>query len=206
MIRPDGVLNLVIAGFPYHDLGLIVDVLSRVAVDRGIPCSGMALYSRDTFGIRPASYHLRLGEQARSAYIPAGEGDILLGVEAGSAARFAAEAMGSHGQAVINTWQYHPPFETPYPSVDQVLGMLRRLLASVLPVDGIGLAEKAGDKRLAHGLVDCAMLGALSGAKFAPFSAEAVEKTLAMTVRPEERERMVQAFRLGVEAAAAQPN
>jgi Pyruvate/2-oxoacid:ferredoxin oxidoreductase gamma subunit len=200
MTRQDGVLNIVVAGFPYHDICLIADVISEAAVAHGMNCSGMALSARDTFGIRPSSYCLRLGERAHAAYIPNGEGDILLGVEAGTAARFAAQLMGMHGTAIVNTWQYHPPFQVPYPTVDEIIDLLDALLARVIQVDAVSLAERAGDKRLAYGLVDCAMLGSLAGSDLLPFRAPEMERALASKCRPDEAERMLGSFQLGIEA------
>ena len=206
----NGVTNIVIAGFPnhagypYHDLRLIVEVLSQVAADHGVPCTSMAFNVRDTFGVRPASYHLRIGEKARAVYIPSGQGDVLLGLEAGTAARSAAEVMGSHGTAIINTWQYHPPFLVQYPSVEELLGLLKGLLKQVIPLDLARLVkEVAADRKLAQGVMECIMLGAASGAKLLPFSAEKIESALASLSEPEQQERLVLGFWVGNQITAA---
>ncbi|OGQ78075.1 MAG: hypothetical protein A3G40_14580 [Deltaproteobacteria bacterium RIFCSPLOWO2_12_FULL_57_22] len=206
----NGVTNVVIAGFPnhagypYHDLRLIVEVLSQVAADHGVPCTSMAFNVRDTFGVRPASYHLRLGEKARAPYIPAGQGDVLLGLEAGTATRCAAEVMGSHGTAIINTWQYHPPFLVQYPAVEELLVLLKGLLKRVIPVDLARLVKGVvADRKLAQGVMECIVLGAASGAKLLPFSAEDIERVLALLCESEQEQRLVAAFRLGSQITAA---
>lgn len=206
----NGVTNIIIAGFPnhagypYHDLRLIVEILSQVAAEHGLACSTMALSVRDTFGVRPASYHLRIGERVRAPYIPAGEGDLLLGLEAGTAARCAAEVMGSHGTAIVNTWQYHPPFQVKYPAVQDLLGLLRGLLKEVIPVDLATLVkEVAGDRKLAQGVTECIALGAASGAKLLPFPAEDIESVLASLYATEQRDRLVIGFRVGSHVTAA---
>lgn len=206
----NGVTNIIIAGFPnhagypYHDLRLVVEVLSQVAADHGLPCSTMALSVRDTFGVRPASYHLRIGEGVRAPYIPAGEGHLLLGLEAGTAARCAAEVMGSHGTAVINTWQYHPPFQVAYPAVADLLGLLRGLLQEVIPLDLPKLVKEiVPDRVRAQGVMECIALGAATGAKLLPFSAEEIESTLVSLCATDQQDRWVGGFRLGSQATAA---
>lgn len=206
----NGVTNIIIAGFPnhagypYHDLRLIVEVLSQAAADHGVSCTSMAFNVRDTFGIRPASYHLRIGEKARAVYIPPGQGDVLLGLEAGTAARSAAEVMGGHGTAIINTWQYHPPFLVQYPSVEELLGLLKGLLKRVIPVDLAKLVkEVAADRKLAQGVMESIMLGAASGAELLPFSAEKIESALASLCETEQQERLVLGFRVGSQITAA---
>ncbi len=209
-MNKNGVTNILIAGFPnhasypYHDLRLIVEVLSQVAAKHGVPCSSTALNARDTFGMRPASYHLRLGEKARAPYIRAGEGDVLLGLEAGTAARCAAEVMGSHGTAIINTWQYHPPFLVNYPPVEELLGLLKGLVKRVIPVDLVGLVkEVVEDRKLAQGIMECIMLGGASGAKLLPFPAEDIEGVLASLSEPEQQDRHLAGFRLGSQITSA---
>ncbi|MBI2357680.1 MAG: 2-oxoacid:acceptor oxidoreductase family protein [Deltaproteobacteria bacterium] len=206
----NGVTNILIAGFPnhagypYHDLRLIVEVLSQVAADHGLQCSSMALSVRDTFGVRPASYHLRIGEKVRAPYIPAGEGDVLLGLEAGTAARCAAEYMGGHGTAIVNTWQYHPPFQVKYPTVQELVGLLKGLLKQVISVDLVALVkEVAGDRKLAQGVMECIVLGAASGAKLLPFPAQDIESGLASLCATEQRDRLVVGFRVGTQFTAA---
>lgn len=197
----DGTLNLVVAGFPYNEINVVVEILAETAVRSEIPCAGTSLNTRDTFGLRPSSYQLRFGAKALGAYIPVGEGDVLLGLEAGCAARAAAEVMGRHGIAVINTWQYHPPHLVTYPSVTQLLEMLGRLLTTIVPVDGIRLGEEAGDMRISQGLVDMCMLGALCGTGVLPFAPAAVEKTIVARYRTGVTdERVRKAFHLGVAA------
>ena len=206
----NGVTNIVVAGFPnhagypYHDLRLIVEVLSQVAADQGVSCTSMALNVRDTFGVRPSSFHLRLGEKVRSPYIRPGEGDVLLGLEAGTATRSAAEVMGGHGTAIINTWQYHPPFLVKYPAVEELLGLLKGLLKRVIPVDLARLVKEVeGDRKLAQGVMECIVLGVASGAKLLPFPTENIEKVLASLCGTGQRERLVTAFRLGIQTASA---
>lgn len=201
----NGIVNVVIAGFPYNDINVIVDILAETAVRAGIPCTGMSLNTRDTFGVRPASYQLRLGAGAKGAYIPVGEGDLLLGLEAGCAARAAAETMGSHATAVINTWQYHPPHLVAYPTVGEVLEKLGRLLARVIPVDGTRLGEEAGDRRIAQGLTDMALFGALCGTELLPVPTSAVEEVLRARYRAQDdanEARVLRAFQLGVATTA----
>jgi len=205
-MKGHGTLDIVTAGFPYNDINVIVEVLAETAARQDIPCTGMSLNTRDTFGLRPSSYHLRLGAGALGAYIPAGEGDILLGLEAGCAARAAAETMGAHGVAFVNTWQYHPPHLVPYPPVSELLEKLARLMAVVVPVDAIRLGEEAGDRRIAQGLVDMAMLGALCGSGLLPFTVADVARVIGSRYRTTEQQRVLKAFHLGVaEIASAAP-
>lgn len=199
----DGTLNIVTAGFPYNDINVIVEILAETAAEHGIPCTGTSLNTRDTFGLRPSSYHLRLGAAARGAYIPVGEGDILLGLEAGCAARAAAETMGPQGVALVNTWQYHPPHLVAYPTVDELLAKLARLMTLVVPVDAIRLGEQAGDRRIAQGLVDMAMLGALAGTGLLPFTVGDIARVIASRYRMTDGQRVLNAFHLGVAEIAA---
>lgn len=202
----DGVMNVIVAGFPYNDINVIVDILAESAVESGMSCTGMSLNTRDTFGVRPSSYQLRIGDRARGAYIPVGDGDLLLGLEAGCALRAAAETMGSHGTAVINTWQYHPPHLVKYPTVDEMIQKLAQLVARVIPVDGTRLGEEAGDRRIAQGLVDMALFGALCGTGLLPFPAGTVESVIRGRYRFQDdagEERVLKAFALGIASTTA---
>ena len=202
----DGITNIVVAGFPYNDINVIVDVLAETAVESGISCTGMSLNTRDTFGVRPSSYQLRLGDKARGAYIPVGEGDLLLGLEAGCAVRAAAETMGANATAVINTWQYHPPHLVQYPTIDQMLEKLGQLVGRVIPVDGPRLGEEAGDRRISQGLVDMALFGAFCGTGVLPFPSSAVEHVIRERYRFQEgasEERILKAFTLGLASTKA---
>lgn len=200
----DGILNVVVAGFPYNEINPIVDVLAQCAVESGWDCTGTSLNVRDTFGLRTSSYQLRIGSRARAVYIPVGEGDVLLGLEAGCAARAAAETMGEGGIAVVSTWDYHPPLGVKYPTAAESLAMIRRLVGAVIPVDGIALGAKAGSVKIADGLVDMAMFGALCGTGRLPFPVRRVEAVLGARYRsPDDDARALAAFRLGLEETAS---
>lgn len=200
----DGILSIVVAGFPYNEINPIVDVLAQCAVESGLDCTGTSLNVRDTFGLRTSSYQLRIGARARGVYVPVGEGDVLLGLEAGCAARAAAETMGEEGIAVVSTWDYHPPFQAQYPTAEASIEMIRRLVRTVIAVDGIALGGKAGSTKIADGLVDMAMFGALCGTGRLPFATRQVEAVLAARYRsPDDDARVLAAFRLGLEETAS---
>ena len=205
----NGVINILVSQFTFQLTTPILQIIAQTAAEKGVPCSG-SRFTGGTQGLNPSRQYLRLGQKVQGSplppEIPPGEGDILLGFEAGIAARLAAEQMSSHGTAIINTWQYHPPNVPPphtkYPAVENILELLGGLLDRVIPVDAVGLAKKAGDPKVAQGVLEHVMLGALMGTKLLPFSADDAEAVLIQLCRPEQQEMALQAYRLGVQATA----
>ncbi len=206
-MKRNGTLNIVVSQFSNQMMSPIVQVLSQVAAEKGLPHCGSGTGGSQ---MRMGTSYFCLGEKGKDSSIPQrvgrGQGDIILGLEAGYALTVAADLMDSHGTAIINTWQFHPPYIAPphtkYPTVEESLDFLGQLVEKVIPIDGPSLAREAGDKRMFQGLLEPVMFGALMGTGLLPFSADETEEVLAQLSRPWEKDQLVRAFRLGVTAAA----
>jgi len=103
--------------------------------------------------------HVRFGPKIYSPTIPEGEADILFGFELLETYRY-LPLLKPDGQVVVNNLKIAPPSvalgQQDYP--EDIPGRLRTLVKNVQVVDGLALAEEAGDVRT----VNVVLLGALS--------------------------------------------
>ena len=135
-----------------------------------------------------------------SPIVSMGEADVLVGFEPVETLR----AMGKCNKetTVITNTRPLPPFtvalgQGKYPSVDEILTMLKNMTGKIVAMDANGLAEEAGNP-LSLNMV---MLGALIGSGGIPVSAEQMKDTISSSTKKAFLEYNLKAFDLGMKAA-----
>ena len=139
--------------------------------------------------------------EATSSIISDGEADILLGFEPAETLR-AINRCSKTTKVVTNT-DTLPPFTVgigkgPYPEVDEIKRVLKAKTASLVAIDAMALAKKAGSPMS----VNIVLLGALIHTGALGFSKKSVTEAIRRRVKPAFLDLNLAAFELGYEAAA----
>ncbi len=136
-----------------------------------------------------------------SPIVSNGEADVLIGFEPLETLR----ALGKCNKdtLVITNTSPLPPFtvsigQGKYPPVDEVLAQINTKVENVITLNGVELAQEAGNP-LSLNMV---MLGALIGSKAVPITAEAMKETISTSTKKAFLESNLKAFDLGMGVAA----
>jgi indolepyruvate ferredoxin oxidoreductase beta subunit len=158
----------------------------------------------ETYGMAqrggPVMGHVQIGGTAYNPQIRKGEADALLAFEPAEATRRGVTYLKKDGLALINS-RPTAPVEVisgmiPYPKLNELKGLLKKVSEKLYYFDATELAEKAGDA-IATNVV---MLGALSASEVLPFKEEILLTTLEKSLHPRYLELNLRAFKLGKEA------
>ena len=136
-----------------------------------------------------------------SPIVSNGEADVLIGFEPLETMR-ALEKCNKATLVITNTKPL-PPFtvslgQGKYPPVDEVLDKIQTKVDKVIALNGVELAEEAGNP-LSLNMV---MLGALIGSGITSITAEAMKETISNTTKKAFLESNLKAFDLGMEVAS----
>lgn len=173
---------------------------SRILAEASIKV-GMHVKIGETYGMAqrggPVMGHIQIGGEAYNPQIRKGEADVLIGFEPAEAARRGVTYLKDGGLALVNT-RVTAPVEVisgmvPYPKMDELMGLLKKITDNVLAFDATELAEEAGDS-IATNVV---MLGALTASGVLPFGEDVMKKTLEDSLHPRFHELNMRAFDLG---------
>lgn len=176
---------------------------SRLLAEASIN-AGLHVKIGETYGMAqrggPVMGHIQIGGEANNPQIRRAEADALVGFEPAEAARRGVTYLKDGGLALVNT-RVTAPVEvisgmTPYPEMDSLLGLLRRVTPRVKAFDATTAAEEAGDPITTN----VVMLGALTESGVLPFGEDVVLDTLKASIRPRFIELNLRAFELGREA------
>ncbi|MCQ1534876.1 indolepyruvate oxidoreductase subunit beta [Methanosarcina sp. KYL-1] len=167
--------DILIAGVGGQGVVLASRMLALAAMKAGYHVS-----TAETIGMSQregsVSSHIRIGEDVSGSLIPAGQADLLLGLEPAETVRnipFLKKA----GKAIVNTHAVPPaskPPGSPEYDPEALLSFLKASCPGLLCLDFTELAEEAGTYKAAN----VAMLGAAAGAGTLPFSEEALQAVL----------------------------
>ncbi|HKL26674.1 MAG TPA: indolepyruvate oxidoreductase subunit beta [Desulfuromonadales bacterium] len=157
-MKNDGITNILMAGVGGQGTLLASEILSEVLMQAGYDVKKAEVHGMAQRGGSVVS-HVRFGPKVYSAIIPEGGADILFGFELLESYRY-LPLLAPQGTVVVNNLRIAPPSvalgrET-YPR--DIPDKLRQRVADVRLVDGLQLAEQAGDPRT----VNTVLLGALS--------------------------------------------
>jgi indolepyruvate ferredoxin oxidoreductase beta subunit len=141
--------------------------------------------------------HIQIGGEANNPQIRKGEADVIIGFEPAEAVRRGLTYLKNGGLALVNT-RVTAPVEVisgmvPYPGMDELMGLLKKITGNIVAFDATGLAEEAGDS-IATNVV---MLGALTASGVLPFGEDVMKKTLEDSLHPRFLELNMRAFELG---------
>ncbi|MDT8440948.1 MAG: indolepyruvate oxidoreductase subunit beta [Desulfuromonadales bacterium] len=152
------VTNILMAGVGGQGTLLASEILSEVLMLAGHDVKKAEVHGMAQRGGSVVS-HVRFGSRVFSPTIPEGEADILFGFELLETCRYLALVKPT-GTVVVNNLRIAPPSvalgQNSYP--DDIPAKLRQHVADVRLIDGLQLAEQAGNPRT----VNTVLLGALA--------------------------------------------
>ena len=176
---------------------------TRLLADAALK-DGMHVKIGETYGMAqrggPVMGHIQIGGKVNNPQIRKGEADVLIGFEPAEAVRRGVTYLKGGGLALINT-RVTAPVEVvsgmvPYPDMEKLIDLLRKVTDEVHLFDATGLAEEAGDPITTN----IVMLGAVTKSGQLPYSEETVIETLKTGLKPQFLELNMRAFELGKKA------
>jgi len=191
--------KIVVAGVGGQGTLLATRLLAEAALK-----AGMHVKIGETYGMAqrggPVMGHIQIGGKVNNPQIRKGEADVLIGFEPAEAVRRGVTYLKGGGLALINT-RVTAPVEVvsgmvPYPDMEKLIDLLRKVTDEVHLFDATGLAEEAGDPITTN----IVMLGAVTKSGQLPYSEETVIETLKTGLKPQFLELNMRAFELGKKA------
>lgn len=154
----DKVTNILMAGVGGQGTLLASEILSEVLMLAGYDVKKAEVHGMAQRGGSVIS-HVRFGAKVHSAIIPEGAADILFGFELLETYRY-LPLVAPTGTVIVNNLRIAPPAvalgQDSYP--EDIPRKLREYIQDVRVVDGLQLAEQAGNPRT----VNTVLLGSLS--------------------------------------------
>ncbi|WP_229392426.1 indolepyruvate oxidoreductase subunit beta [Methanosarcina sp. DH2] len=161
--------DILIAGVGGQGVVLASRMLALAAMKTGYRVS-----TAETIGMSQregsVSSHIRIGDEIQGSLIPAGQADLLIGLEPAEAVRN-LPFLKRDGKIIVNSHAVPPaskPPGSPEYDPEALLSFLEAHIPGMLCLDFTQLAEEAGTHRAAN----VAMLGAAAGTGMLPFSRE----------------------------------
>lgn len=188
-------LDVVFAGVGGQGIITATDVLSEAAL-----LEGFDVAKAETHGMAQRGgsivVHVRIGDEVSSPLIERGTGDVLIGFEVLEAVR--ALPMLKDGGTVIVNNKFIPPLSVlqglvESPTKNELIATLKSRASHVYEVDGIGLAEKAGNA-LAMSTI---FLGAFLAIPENPLKEASVKKVLSQKVKASYLDVNLKALQVG---------
>jgi indolepyruvate ferredoxin oxidoreductase beta subunit len=192
-------VNVLMAGVGGYGVILASDGMSEIGMNNGYDVK-----KTDSLGMaqRGGSVvsHVRWGEHVFSPMIKKGEADFLLGFEQLEAVRWASY-IKPDGVIIVADVVVIPisaiDGKIPYPSWDEINGILSQHTDNIYLIPATGIANEVGNPRA----VNMVMLGFLSA--FLELEPEAWTETMRRRLPPKFMESSVEAFLRGVDEAKA---
>jgi indolepyruvate ferredoxin oxidoreductase beta subunit len=191
--------KIVVAGVGGQGTLLASRLLAEAAIK-----TGQHVKIGETYGMAqrggPVMGHIQIGGNINNPQIRKGEADLLIGFEPAEAVRRGVTYLKKDGLALINT-RITAPVEVvsgmvPYPNLEKLFSLLKKITINIIKFDATGVAEEAGDP-IATNIV---MLGAIVQSGLLPFTEKTVVDTLKESIRPQFLELNIKAFELGKKA------
>jgi len=154
----DKITNILLVGVGGQGILLASEILAEAFMLAGFDVKKSEIHGMSQRGGSVVS-HVRFGREVPSPTVPEGEGDILFGFELLEAYRF-LPLLHPGAKVVVNDYRIAPPSvllgQAGYP--EDLPGRIRARFPDFLLVDGLHLAQQAGDVRAANTV----LLGAVS--------------------------------------------
>ena len=187
----DRITNILLVGVGGQGILLASEILAETFMLAGFDVKKSEIHGMSQRGGSVVS-HVRFGREVFSPTVPEGQGDILLGFELLETYR-ALPLLHPGASVVANDYRISPPSvllgQAAYP--DDLAGRMRERFPSFLLVDGLHLAQQAGDVRAANTV----LLGAVS--KRLPIAEELWQQALCNMVPQKALEVNRKAFQMG---------
>jgi indolepyruvate ferredoxin oxidoreductase beta subunit len=191
-------VNFLFVGVGGQGILTASDIAAQVGLDLGLDAKKSEVHGFAQRGGVVES-HVRWADQVGSPTSEIGTVDYLVAFELMEAGRW-LEWLRPEGTVVINTQQITPMSvsvgDDTYPPREEILSGIEARAGKVVTVDGLSLAESAGELRT----INTVVLGTLSALLDTP--PEAWEEAIVRRVPPRYADVNRVAFKLGREAAA----
>lgn len=187
-------INLLFAGVGGQGVLLASDILSEIVHVAGLDVKKSDIHGMSQRGGSVIS-QVRIGEKVYSPIIKEGEVDFLIAFEILEALR-CLNIVSEKCRIIVNNQKIYPisiyssspPFSI-YP--EDGFELIRKRYKDAELIDGVAIAEKAGDSRS----VNLVLLGRLSN--YLPFEQSLWEAVIKRCVPPSSVEKNLHAFKLG---------
>lgn len=194
--------DILIAGVGGQGVVLASRMLALAAMKAGVRVS-----TAETIGMSQregsVSSHIRIGDEIQGSLIPAGQADLLMGLEPAETVRN-LPFLKKDGKIIVNSHSIPPASKPPgSPEYDPaaLLTFLEAHVPGMLCLDFTQLAEDAGTYRAAN----VAMLGAAAGTGMLPFSKEIILEVLETEIPEKHRAVNRAAFEGAIERIKLSP-
>lgn len=188
-------LDVVFAGIGGQGILVASDILCEAAL-----LEGFDVAKAETHGMAQRGgsiiVHVRVGDEVPSPLIEMGTGDVLLGFEVLEAVR-ALPLLKDGGTVIVNT-KFVPPMSVlqglaESPTKNELMDIIKRKAKHVYEIDGIGLAEKAGNILV----MNTVFLGAFLSIPENPLKEESLKKILSQRVKASYLDVNLKALQVG---------
>ena len=190
-------LNFLFVGVGGQGILTASDIAAQVGLDLGMDAKKSEVHGFAQRGGVVES-HVRWADQVGSPTSEIGTVDYLVAFELMEAGRW-IEWLRPEGTVVINTQQITPMSvsvgDATYPTQAEILSGIEARAGKVITIDGLSIAERAGELRA----INTVVLGALSALLDTP--PEAWEEAIVRRVPPRYADVNRIAFKMGREAA-----
>ena len=183
-------------------------ILMAHIIGEACAIQGLPVVAAEDHGLSQRSgsvmVHQRLGLQAPSPLVPDGEGDMILALEPIEALRY-FYYLKPGGRVITSTNIIHPNNEsqslvmkqkTKYIQYKDIIKRMKDAGASVVEIDALGLAKKAGSARTEN----VVLVGSLTASPCFPVENAAMMEAVKRLVPPKAIEVNLKAFELGFDA------
>ncbi|UGV41396.1 indolepyruvate oxidoreductase subunit beta [Methanococcoides orientis] len=190
--------DILIAGVGGQGVVLASRLLATAAID-----AGYHVATAETIGMAQregsVTSHVRIGDEVCGSLIPAGNADLIIGLEPAEAARN-IHFLKKDGSIVVNEHAVIPSASANNAEYipEQVIEFLKKNCQETINVDFTQLAKEAGTYRAAN----VAMLAAAAGADLLPFNPDELWSVLEKMVPEKYRELNRKAFDMSLEKVA----
>ena len=190
----DRIRNILIVGVGGQGVILASELLCETAMSAGYDVKKSEVHGMSQRG-GVVSSHIRFGSKVYSPLIPAGASDAVLAFEAAEGLRWAGH-VAENGVLLVNTQRIIPTiaFTKEYNYPNDPVAEARKVAGNVQSIDGIGIAERLGNKKA----VNTVLLGALSTTL--NIDEEIWEKIIRLRVPRGTEDLNMQAFHEGIKA------
>ena len=188
-------LDVVFAGVGGQGIITASDILCEAAL-----LEGFDVAKAETHGMAQRGgsivVHVRIGDEVSSPLIESGTGDVLIGFEVLEAVR-ALPLLKEGGTAIVNN-KFIPPLSVlqglaESPTKNELMDTIKRKAKHVYEIDGIGLAEKAGNVLV----MSTVFLGAFLSIPENPLKEEFVVEVLSQRVKASYLDVNLKALQVG---------
>jgi len=163
--------------------------------------SGLHARVSDVYGIAqrggPVLSHVRMGDDIHGSMVAEHSADVVVGLEPMETLRAASKFLKPGGVVIMSTRPIYPvevnTGKSPYPSIEEISGLLERVSGRVVKLDATKVAEEAGIP-IAGNIV---VLGVLAGIGALPFDARLLRESVKENI-PRAVEQNLKAFDAGV--------